>query len=76
MIWLVVLVDLSTDVMIVIYFSQIVYLGWVAERIEQCAEVWQNWDPKFLILKGSDVCFFDSPPVINFSLICVRVKKL
>lgn len=31
-------------------------------------EYWQNWEPKFLILKGSEVCFFDTPPMNSTDL--------
>jgi hypothetical protein len=27
----------------------------------------QKWEPRFLILKGSDVCIFETPPVRNSS---------
>lgn len=51
---------------------QIVYLGWVCEKLKDAdtKEYWQSWEPRFLILKGSEVCVFEAPPVT------IRQKKL
>lgn len=48
--------------------NKIIYLGWVAERDPPLldADPSQHWVPRFLILKGADVCLYDSPPVRFF----------
>ena len=38
-------------------------MNWVAEGVLNRNQPWQNWKPKYFVLKGSDVCIFDAPPV-------------
>ena len=44
--------------------EQITHMGWVAEGILNRNQPWQNWHPKFFVLKGADVLIFEKPPVI------------
>uniref|UniRef100_A0A1I7X3F8 PH domain-containing protein n=1 Tax=Heterorhabditis bacteriophora TaxID=37862 RepID=A0A1I7X3F8_HETBA len=45
--------------------EQITYIGWVNEYVGegQLEDLKLKWEPRFLILKGGDVCLFESPPV-------------
>ena len=43
--------------------ERIEYMGWVNEGILNNNQPWQNYKPRFLTLKGTDVLLFDSPPV-------------
>jgi hypothetical protein len=52
--------------------DQISYMNWVAEGVLNSNQPWQNWKPKFFALRGSDVCIFDSPPVIKLLKLCKR----
>jgi len=42
--------------------EQITHMGWVAEGILNRNQPWQNWHPKFFVLKGADVLIFEKPP--------------
>lgn len=58
--------------------EQISYIGWVNEYLndEDQDELKIRWQPRFLILKGSDVCFFDVPPLNSEDLNkCVYLYK-
>lgn len=44
--------------------ERIEYMGWVNEGVINCNISWQTYKPRFLILKGTEVMLFDSPPVI------------
>jgi len=46
--------------------DQISYMNWVAEGVLNRNQPWQNWKPKFLVLKGSCVSVLDSPPVMKY----------
>jgi len=43
--------------------ERIEYMGWVNEGVLNNNQPWQNYKPRFLALKGTDVMLFDSPPV-------------
>ncbi|KDR23305.1 hypothetical protein L798_14067, partial [Zootermopsis nevadensis] len=43
--------------------ERIEYMGWVNEGILNNNQPWQNYKPRFLTLKGTDVLLFDSPPL-------------
>lgn len=43
--------------------QKISYMSWVAEGVLNRNQPWQNWKPKFFVLRGSDVYIFESPPV-------------
>ncbi|CAB3400349.1 unnamed protein product [Caenorhabditis bovis] len=58
--------------------EQISYIGWVNEYLndDDQDEFKIRWQPRFLILKGSDVCFFDVPPLNSEDLNkCVYLYK-
>ncbi|CAD6189149.1 unnamed protein product [Caenorhabditis auriculariae] len=58
--------------------EQITYIGWVNEYLnDDDYELTKlRWQPRFLILKGSDVCFFDAPPLNSEDLNkCVYLYK-
>ncbi|CAO4385985.1 unnamed protein product [Caenorhabditis nigoni] len=58
--------------------EQISYIGWVNEYLndDDQEELKIRWQPRFLILKGSDVCFFDVPPLNSEDLNkCVYLYK-
>lgn len=40
--------------------ERITYMGWVNEGV---INTWQTYKPRFLVLKGTEVMLFDSPPV-------------
>lgn len=44
--------------------ERIEYMGWVNEGVINNNISWQSYKPRFLILKGTEVMLFDSPPVI------------
>uniref|UniRef100_A0A7I4YTR3 PDZ domain-containing protein n=1 Tax=Haemonchus contortus TaxID=6289 RepID=A0A7I4YTR3_HAECO len=50
--------------------EQISYIGWVNEYMSEgiSEDPKQKWKPRFLILKGGDVCMFDSPPLSSEDL--------
>lgn len=43
--------------------EHVLYMGWVCEGILNHNLPWQNWKPKFIALKGTDIYMFDTPPV-------------
>ena len=43
--------------------ERIEYMGWVNEGVLNNNQPWQNYKPRFMALKGTDVMFFDTPPV-------------
>uniref|UniRef100_A0A023F148 Putative syntrophins type beta n=1 Tax=Triatoma infestans TaxID=30076 RepID=A0A023F148_TRIIF len=43
--------------------ERIEYMGWVNEGVLNNNQPWQNYRPRFLTLKGTDVMLFDSPPL-------------
>lgn len=43
--------------------DRIEYMGWVAEGVISTHISWQTYKPRFLILKGTEVMLFDSPPL-------------
>ncbi|WKY14211.1 hypothetical protein Q1695_000056 [Nippostrongylus brasiliensis] len=50
--------------------EQISYIGWVNEYMSEgiSEDPKQKWEPRFLILKGGDVCMFESPPLSSEDL--------
>jgi len=42
---------------------QISYMSWVAEGILSKDQAWQNWKPRFLVLKGAEVHVFERGPL-------------
>lgn len=44
--------------------ERIEYMGWVNEGVVNSNISWQTYKPRFLVLKGTEVLLFDSPPVI------------
>lgn len=42
--------------------ERIEYMGWVNEMCNNNIS-WQTYKPRFLVLKGTEVMLFDSPPV-------------
>ncbi|KAJ1360775.1 hypothetical protein KIN20_019833 [Parelaphostrongylus tenuis] len=50
--------------------EQISYIGWVNEYMSEglSDDPKQKWEPRFLILKGGDVCLFESPPLSSEDL--------
>ncbi|XP_014680230.1 PREDICTED: gamma-2-syntrophin-like [Priapulus caudatus] len=44
--------------------EQILFIGWACERMPSTKH-WQTcvWRPRFIVLKGCDVCFLDNPPL-------------
>ncbi|XP_069106773.1 gamma-1-syntrophin-like [Argopecten irradians] len=56
--------------------EQILYMSWTQERVSP-ARHWQAWKPKFIALKGADVCLFDMPPMQTRDWVrCDTVFKL
>lgn len=53
------------------------YMGWVNEGVINSNISWQTYKPRFLVLKGTEVMLFDSPPVsiIIFRMRIERKKK-
>lgn len=49
--------------------DRIEYMGWVNECVLNNNQPWQNYKPRFLALKGTDLMLFDSPPVSMFSTV-------
>lgn len=43
--------------------ERIEYMGWVNEGVINSNISWQTYKPRFLVLKGTEVMLFDSPPV-------------
>lgn len=43
--------------------ERIEYMGWVNEGVINNNISWQTYKPRFLVLKGTEVMLFDSPPV-------------
>lgn len=43
--------------------DHIEYMGWVNEGVLNNNQPWQNYKPRFMTLRGTDVSFFDTPPV-------------
>ncbi|VVC95268.1 unnamed protein product [Leptidea sinapis] len=43
--------------------ERIEYMGWVQEGEVRGGQPWQNYTPKFLMLKGTDVLLYDTPPM-------------
>lgn len=39
------------------------YMGWVNEGVLNNNQPWQNYKPRFMALRGTEVMFFDSPPL-------------
>uniref|UniRef100_F1L160 Gamma-2-syntrophin n=1 Tax=Ascaris suum TaxID=6253 RepID=F1L160_ASCSU len=59
--------------------EQITYIGWVSERLpeEHFEDPRQRWEPRFIILKGSELCIFESPPLNSDDLNrCVSLYKI
>lgn len=46
--------------------ERIEYMGWVNEGVINNNISWQSYKPRFLVLKGTEVMLFDSPPVGYF----------
>ncbi|CAJ0567610.1 unnamed protein product, partial [Mesorhabditis spiculigera] len=58
--------------------EQISHIGWVNERIPEdlAADPKQRWEPRFLILKGGDICLFETPPLNSDDLgKCLNLYK-
>lgn len=49
--------------------ERIEYMGWVNEGVINNNISWQSYKPRFLLLKGTEVMLFETPPVS-------RMKKL
>ncbi|XP_021698220.1 gamma-1-syntrophin [Aedes aegypti] len=43
--------------------ERIEYMGWVNEGVISNHISWQSYKPRFLVLKGTEVMLFDSPPL-------------
>jgi len=43
--------------------QQITYMTWVAEGVLNKDQPWQSWRPRFLTLRGSEVCIFERAPL-------------
>jgi len=43
--------------------TQITYMTWVAEGVLNQDQPWQSWRPRFLALRGSEVCIFERAPL-------------
>ncbi|XP_071544154.1 gamma-1-syntrophin isoform X2 [Panulirus ornatus] len=43
--------------------EHVLYMGWVCEGVLNQNLPWQNWKPKFIALKGTDIYMFDTPPL-------------
>ncbi|KAM3727387.1 Gamma-1-syntrophin [Dirofilaria immitis] len=59
--------------------EQITYIGWVSERLpeEYFKDPRQRWEPRFIILKGGELCIFESPPLNSDDLNkCVSLYKI
>ncbi|VDN51667.1 unnamed protein product [Dracunculus medinensis] len=59
--------------------EQIIYIGWVSERLpeEHFEDPRQRWEPRFIILKGGELCIFESPPLNSNDLNkCVSLYKI
>ncbi|KHN77527.1 Gamma-1-syntrophin [Toxocara canis] len=59
--------------------EQITYIGWVSERLpeEHFEDPRQRWEPRFIILKGGELCIFESPPLNSEDLNkCVSLYKI
>lgn len=46
--------------------ERIEYMGWVNEGVINNNISWQSYKPRFLVLKGTEVLLFDSPPVRDY----------
>lgn len=54
--------------------ERIEYMGWVNEGVINNNISWQSYKPRFLVLKGTEVMLFDSPPVsffVFFYIFCI-----
>ncbi|VDN07375.1 unnamed protein product [Thelazia callipaeda] len=59
--------------------EQITYIGWISERLpeEHFKDPRQHWEPRFIILKGGEICIFESPPLNSDDLNkCVSLYKI
>ncbi|KAJ2948217.1 hypothetical protein O0L34_g10026 [Tuta absoluta] len=57
--------------------ERIEYMGWVHEGVVTAHQPWQTYRPKFLVLKGTDVMMFDTPPLNITELAkCPEVLKV
>uniref|UniRef100_A0A8R1TR42 PDZ domain-containing protein n=1 Tax=Onchocerca volvulus TaxID=6282 RepID=A0A8R1TR42_ONCVO len=59
--------------------EQITYIGWVSERFpeEHFKDPRQRWEPRFIILKGGELCIFESPPLNSDDLNkCISLYKI
>ncbi|KAE9546894.1 hypothetical protein FO519_009893, partial [Halicephalobus sp. NKZ332] len=59
--------------------EHITFIGWVEERMPDgyFEDPKLKWEQRFLILKGSDVCIFESPPLNSEELDrCVSMYKI
>lgn len=55
--------------------ERIAYMGWVNEGIINNNISWQTYKPRFLVLKGTEVMLFDTPPVSKIiSHMCGRLN--
>ncbi|VDK67108.1 unnamed protein product [Onchocerca ochengi] len=57
----------------------ITYIGWVSERFpeEHFKDPRQRWEPRFIILKGGELCIFESPPLNSDDLNkCISLYKI
>lgn len=45
--------------------ERIEYMGWVNEGVINNNISWQSYKPRFLLLKGTEVMLFETPPVSN-----------
>lgn len=52
--------------------ERIEYMGWVNEGVINNNIPWQTYKPQFLVLKGTEVMLFDSPPVRSM-LFCILI---
>lgn len=43
--------------------ERIEYMGWVNEGVINNNISWQSYKPRFLVLKGTEVMLFETPPV-------------
>lgn len=59
--------------------EEISYIGWLSERLpeDHFEDPKQRWEPRFIILKGGQLCIFESPPLNSEDLnSCISLYKI
>lgn len=62
MIWSQVNISILCIINAEVSYLQVVHMTWTQERVSPMRH-FQAWKPKFLCLKGAEICLFDVPPV-------------